>query len=438
MQDKKDIYKKTFIHILLNNLTISITNFTVWFALTFFVILQTKSVLATGIISGLYLILGMLTAIPFGNFVDHTLKKKVFQISSLFCLFFFFLSFLVFHFSPTHSLQNISSFNFWFFAIFITLGVVFGSLRYIALPTLTSLLHEKKELDKANGLVGMVSGVSMLVTSISSAFLISKFGIKWVIILALIFHILAFLHLFFIKIEEKLDQSNHKKLTFKENLNLVLQYKSLFPMIIFSAINNFLGGIYMALMDAYGLSLTSVEKWGILWSSVSLGFIVGGFFAAKWGLGKKPVKLLMLLNILMWILTVLFSLKSSIFLLFFCMLGYMLLIPFVESAEQTILQKIIPRKYQGRVLGFSQTIEQSASPITAFLVGPLTQIFVVPFMVEGGLGAKYIGSWFGTGYSRALALVFIITGLVGLLITIWAFNSKYYKNIVSAYEKSEL
>ena len=48
---------KTFYHLLGNTLVVGVMNFTVWFAITFFVYLQTESVFATAIISGLYLVL---------------------------------------------------------------------------------------------------------------------------------------------------------------------------------------------------------------------------------------------------------------------------------------------------------------------------------------------------------------------------------------------
>ena len=35
-------------------------------------------------------------------------------------------------------------------------------------------------------------------------------------------------------------------------------------LIVFATFNNFLGGVFMALIDAYGLSLVSVEVWGLL------------------------------------------------------------------------------------------------------------------------------------------------------------------------------
>ena len=36
-------------------------------------------------------------------------------------------------------------------------------------------------------------------------------------------------------------------------------------LILLAAFNNLLAGVFMALMDAYGLSLVSVEAWGLLW-----------------------------------------------------------------------------------------------------------------------------------------------------------------------------
>ena len=47
-------------------------------------------------------------------------------------------------------------------------------------------------------------------------------------------------------------------------------------LILLAAFNNLLGGVFMALMDAYGLSLVSVETWGLLFGFISLAFIAGG------------------------------------------------------------------------------------------------------------------------------------------------------------------
>jgi DHA3 family multidrug efflux protein-like MFS transporter len=214
-------------------------------------------------------------------------------------------------------------------------------------------------------------------------------------------------------------------------LRIVRGVPGLFALIIFSCFNNFLGGAFMALMDAYGLSLVSVQAWGLLWGALSVGIIVGGLVVARTGLSSNPVRILLLVNIVLWSVTILFPVRSSIVLLAIGMAIYMFLIPFAEAAEQTVLQQVVPYERQGRVFGFAQSVEQAASPLTAFLIGPITQFFVIPFMTDGW-GARTIGPWFGTGPDRGIALVFVVVGIIGLIATVLAMYSRYYRDLSSA------
>ena len=77
------------------------------------------------------------------------------------------------------------------------------------------------------------------------------------------------------------------------------------------------------------------------------------------------------------------------------------------------------------MFGFAQSVEQAASPLTAFLMGPIAQFLVIPFMTDGwGLGP-----WFGTGAERGLALVFMVTGVVGVVTSLLALRSRSYRRL---------
>ena len=206
-------------------------------------------------------------------------------------------------------------------------------------------------------------------------------------------------------------------------------------LIVFSTINNFLGGVFMALMDAYGLSLVSVQVWGFIWGALSSVLIVAGLLIARTGLSSNPVRLILLINLALWTTTVVFPLRNSIVWLTVGMVVYMALIPYVEAAEQTVLQRVVPYERQGRVFGFAQSVEQSASPLTAFLISPLTQFAVIPFMTDGW-GARTFGDWFGTGSNRAIALVFVLAGLLGLALTAYALASRFYRDLSRRYAES--
>ena len=136
----------------------------------------------------------------------------------------------------------------------------------------------------------------------------------------------------------------------------------------------------------------------------------------------------------MWTVCIFFTIQPSIALLASGMFIWLCLVPFVEATEQTIMQKVVPPERLGRVFGFAHSVEQSTSPITAFLIGPIAQFIFIPFMTTGK-GVDLIGDWFGTGTGRGIALVFITAGIIGLLTTLIAQKTKYYRLLSEQYLK---
>ncbi len=92
---------RTFGHLLVNVLVVSVINFTVWFAITFWVFLQTTSVLATGMVAGIFLVVTSLTGIWLGSLVDHYRKKVVMQVSAICSLVAYALAFALYQLAPT-------------------------------------------------------------------------------------------------------------------------------------------------------------------------------------------------------------------------------------------------------------------------------------------------------------------------------------------------
>jgi DHA3 family multidrug efflux protein-like MFS transporter len=427
---------KAFYHLLINNLFAAVINFTVWFAITFFVYLETRSVFATAIISGIYLVLTAVCGFWFGSLVDHHRKKNVMLLSSVVSLGLYVASFGLYQAAGREAFGDPGSPLLWIFVVMLMVGVIAGNIRMIAMPTLVTLLIPEDRHDKANGLVGTTSGISFLVTSVISGVLVGLSGMFHALILAAVVTIGLIVHLLTVEVPEKQivrSAGAPKNVDIKGTLKVVLAIPGLFPLILFATFNNFLGGVYMALMDAYGLSLVSVQVWGFLWGLLSTGFIIGGLVIAKVGLGKNPLRTMFVANIILWIISSVFTIQASIILLTVGLYIYMVLMPYIEAAEQTILQKVVPFERQGRVFGFAQSLEQAASPLTAFLIGPIAQFIAIPYMTTGA-GVELIGGWFGTGDARGMALVFTITGLIGLVATLGAMATKYYRSLSRRYQ----
>ena len=426
---------RTFYQLLLNTGLVSVINYTVWFAVTFWTYLQTKSVFATGMISGIFLVLTALTGIWFGSLVDGHRKKTALQGSALASLLLYAAALGLYLAVPEEAFRNPADARLWGLVLLLMFGVIAGNIRTIALPTLVTLLIDADRRDRANGLVGTVSGATFLVTSVISGVLVAFDGMRSVLMLALVVLGLAVLHLAVLPVPEHAAPPSgdtdvaRPGVDLRGTLRLISGVSGLTALILFSTFNNFLGGVFMALADAYGLSMVSVQAWGLLWGVLSTGFILGGLLVSRTGLGRQPVRLLLLINVVLWLVIVIFPLWASVIPMAIGMYVYMTLVPYAEAAEQTILQKVVPYERQGRVFGLAQSVEQAASPLTAFLISPITQFVFIPFMSDGGAGARAIGPWFGTGADRGMALVFVLTGIIGVIATTFALLSRPYRNL---------
>ena len=437
--DARDL--RTF-HLLVANTLIAVTaNNFLWFALVFWVYLETRSVVATSVIGGVYMLLFAASGIFFGTFVDAHKRKTSMMLSSVGSLAFFLLATLVYFVAPEGSIPSLSQAWTWAFVVLVLAGAIAGNLRSIALSTTVTLLVPAERHDRANGLVGTANGVAFALTSVFSGLAIGLLGMGTSLVIAVIVAGLVTAHLLTIRIEhdtagqEGADADGSTTVDFKGAMRAVRFVPGLLALLLFSTFNNFLAGVFMALMDPYGLELVSVEIWGIVLSITSFGFIVGGVLVASRGLGSNPVRSLLLVNVALWTITILFPIRSSIIPLAIGFFIFMTLMPVAEASEQTIIQKVVPFQEQGRVFGLAQTLETAASPLTTFLIGPIAQAWVIPYMTDGA-GADTIGSWFGTGPERGMALIFIVAGFIGLVVTIIALNSRPYRNLSHRYEET--
>jgi MFS transporter, DHA3 family, multidrug efflux protein len=426
---------RTFHLLVANTLVASVTNNFLWFAVTFWVYLETRSVLATAIIGGGYMLLVAVSGMFFGTFVDRHLRRTSMLLSSVISLVTFGLAWLIYVVAPASALRDLGHPGFWAFIALILGGAIAGNLRAVALSTTVTLLVPEDGRDKANGLVGTANGVAFAITSVFSGLAIGLLGMGWSLAIAVVLTALVAAHLLTIRIPEeppKPSEGAPSVVDVKGAIRAVGLVPGLFALLLFSTFNNFLGGVFMSLMDPYGLTLMSVEAWGFLIGFTSLGFIVGGIFVARRGLGVNPVRTLLLANVVMWTVTIVFPIRSEILPLAVGFFVYLFLAPVAEASEQTVVQKVVPFQEQGRVFGFAQSLETAASPITAFLIGPIAEFWIIPSMTDGGL-ADLIGPWFGTGPDRGMALIFIVAGVIGLLVTLLALRSRPYGELSRRY-----
>jgi DHA3 family multidrug efflux protein-like MFS transporter len=426
---------RIFLQILVNTAVANVTTSYLWFALTFWVYIETQSVLATGIIGGAYMLLVAIFSMVFGTIVDRHRKHLVMMFAGVVTLVSFGIAGTLYLLFPESALLDLGGPMFWIFSGIILFGAVIENMRNIALSTTVTLLVPEDKHANANGMVGTVQGLAFLVTSVFSGLSIGLLGMGWTLLIAIAMSGFALVHLSFLRIPEQQPERSGDKaplVDFRGSWTAVRAATGLFALIIFSTFNNFIGGVYMALMDPYGLELFPVEIWGIVLGVTSSGFIIGGLLIAKFGLGRNPIRTMLLLVIVMGLLGALFTIREFWWLYAGGILLYMTLIPAIEAAEQTVIQKVVPFTTQGRVFGFAAAFESAAAPITAFLIAPIAQFLIIPYM-NSQAGQDALGWLLGEGEARGIALVFLVAGLVMVLAGILAFFTKSYRLLSKQY-----
>ncbi|MCW4457472.1 MFS transporter [Microbacterium sp. MPKO10] len=424
----------TFLQVLVNTGVANITTSFLWFALTFWVYLETRSVLATGIIGGAYMLLVAVCSMMFGTFVDRYRKHSVMVFSGAGTLVCFSLAGAMFLVFPESALLDLGGPWFWLFTLIILAGAVVEQLRNIALSTTVTLLVPPERRANANGLVGTVQGLAFLVTSVFSGLAIGFVGMGGAIVIAITAIAVALGHLLMLRISEpEIVQEGHTSFVdIKGGIAAVRAASPLFALIIFTTFNNLIGGVYMALMDPYGLELFPVEVWGLVLGITSTGFLIGGGVVAKFGLGKNPIRTMLIMVIATGALGAIFTLREWWWLFAVGIWLFMMLMPAVEAAEQTIIQRIVPYRTQGRVFGFAMTFEAAAAPVTSFLIAPIAEFWVIP-SVDSDSGRATWGWLLGDGSARGMALVMICAGIGCVLLGAGAFLTRSYRKLSVRY-----
>lgn len=431
---------RTFRHILVNTAVANITTSYLWWALTFWAYLETRNVLVTGLIGGAYMLLISFSSIFFGTVVDHRRKLAVMRLSTTLTFTAFAGATAIFLILPERTLLDLGAPWFWGFAVVILAGAVVEHMRNIALSTTVTILVPDEQRAKANGLVGMVQGVAFMVTSIISGLSIGLLGMGWTLAIAVGLTAAALVHLLTIRFPEDRvvatpAASAREAIDLRGSIRVIRAASGLFALIFFSTFNNLIGGVYMALMDPYGLELFSVEAWGFVLAVASTGFLIGGALVARFGLGSNPMRTMLLVIVAMGFLGAVFTIREWWLIYAVGIWLYMCLIPAVEAAEQTVIQRVVPLERQGRVFGFAMAFETAAAPVTAFVIAPLAQLWIIPF-ARSDAGREALRPLLGDGDARGIALVFLVSGLAMVVAALAAFRSRAYRGMSQTYRSA--
>ncbi|MCD0443038.1 MFS transporter [Glycomyces sp. A-F 0318] len=427
---------QTFLQVLVNTAVANVTTSFLWFALTFWIYVETRNVIATGVIGASYMLFVSVFSMLFGTLVDRFRKKAVMTWATLAALAVFVLDAMFFLAVGEERIGDLSLPWFWIFAVVMLAGSVVEQLRGIALSTTVTLLVPEGRRANANGLVGTVQGVAMLVTSVFSGLSVGFLGMGWTLLIGIAALALTLVHLVPLRLPEERPAGAGPGASWVDVRGGWLAVRAvpgLLALILFTSLNNLFGGVAMAVMDPYGIDMFGVQGWGFWFAVASTGFIAGGAVVAKRGVGGNPIRTILLVAVALGAAGAFSTVREWGWLYVLGVWLFMALVPAAEAAEQTVVQRVVPFERQGRVFGFAMTFEAAAAPVTALFVAPLAELWVIPYM-RTGEGVRQWEWLLGTGDARGIALVLLIGGLGCAALALAAFLAPQYRRLSARYQ----
>jgi hypothetical protein len=162
---------------------------------------------------------------------------------------------------------------------------------------------------------------------------------------------------------------------------------------------------------------------GSVLSAGGVGGVIGSVAMSLWGGPKRKVKGVLFGMVLLSLTnTLLMGLGREFYVWALASFLGLFLLPILNGCSQAIWQTKVAPDVQGRVFATRLLIAQVSTPIAMLMAGPLADRIFEPAMMPGGNLSPLFGRLIGTGPGSGMALMFLITGIVGAFVGFGAYS----------------
>jgi DHA3 family macrolide efflux protein-like MFS transporter len=324
----------------------------------------------------------------------------------------------------------------WHIYIIVVVSSVFSSFQEPAYMASITMLVPKKDFARANGMSQMGQAIGSIVTPLLAGILFVAIGLRGIILIDLATFFLAVSPLLIIHIPQpELKESSSEKKSissdFARGWRFVSSRRGLLGLLLYYAMANFLVNVVAVLNTPMILAVHSAAVLGGIQTAMGLGMLSGGLLMSTWG-GPKTLRIPKVIGFITLSVLglVVAGLRTNPF---FPGAGFFILLFFVPIASGTsmaIWQAKVPPEMQGRVFSVRSLISQSMMPLAFLISGPLADYVFEPLMREGGMLANtWIGALLGTGPGRGIGLMFVISGLLGVIVSGLTYLNPRIRNV---------
>jgi predicted MFS family arabinose efflux permease len=240
-------------------------------------------------------------------------------------------------------------------------------------------------------------------------------GIGGIIAVDLVLSLIAVASLIVLRIETPVIRDAHWKQDVRDAWRLIGD-RGLFRLAAYILASYLPGGFVIALSTPLVLSIAGPEALGLVLTAMGAGMLAGAVVAS--GLAKAEGGIRRLLRYDVMLVTAMLAACVATTPARVAVLGFLFLFGLagLMAAEQAVWLVRVPAAAQGRVFALRRAITWASLPISYAIAGPLADSLFTPALSAGGALAASVGSLFGTGPGRGIALLLMCAGVAKALV----------------------
>jgi MFS family permease len=325
----------------------------------------------------------------------------------------------------------------WHLYITGAIAGAFQAFQFPAYSAAVTTMLPKEQYARANGMLSLAESAAGIFAPLAGGVLLGLVGLSGILMIDVVTFVFAIGALLVVHVprpqETEAGREGQGSL-WKESIygfRYILDRPSLLGLqLVFLAIN-LTGGFAFTVLAPMILARTGNDELvlGSVQSVMGVGGVVGGVLLSVWGGPRRRVHGVLMGMILSSLLgELLLGLGSAPLVWSVAAFFTSFFIPIVNGSNQAIWQAKVAPDVQGRVFATRRLIAQISSPVAMLLAGPLADHVFEPAMAGGGGLSATFGGLVGTGPGAGMGLMFVVTGLLGILVGLMGYAIPAVRN----------
>ncbi|MDH5420601.1 MAG: MFS transporter [Acidimicrobiia bacterium] len=296
-------------------------------------------------------------------------------------------------------------------ALILSLAGAFQEPAYRA--SIVTLVPQEN-LGRANGMIEMGPAMGTLFAPALAGAILLTAGIEAVLLIDVITFLVAVIALAAVRFPQlkRSDRAVPTRLwtEIMEGMAYLRERGALLGLLTMTALLNFFLSFVNLLWLPVFLGFANEAQVGLIMTFAGVGMLIGSVTMSAWGGPQRLLPTMIGIMIVGGLTLSLTGARPSIWITGVAMFGFMFFTPLVNGISQTLWQRKVDAKIQGRVFSTRRMIGSIAAPLGLLIAGPLADGVFEPLLVESGALVDSVGQIVGVGVGRGSGLLVIIAG----------------------------